>query len=144
MSTKFEKMINCAMPALNKINDQGLEVRGQDVSVTVPDPSAKDIYGVSSVEDVTEFITQLVIDWSAWRMILSSSNAGEEFGDLPVLATAKINVCIPKGSLIRIEVEHMGISKEFNTFKVINNEILSTTAVYGRRLTMVPNRGDYF
>lgn len=144
MSTKFEKMYNCAIPALNRMHDKGIELHGQEVSISIPDPSSRDIYGVHTAEDTTELITQLLIDWSAWRFVLSSSNAGEEFSDLPVVATAKIDVSIPIGSIIKIQVEHFGISQEFNTFMVINNEILSTTIVYGRRLTMVPQRGTHY
>ena len=142
MPSPYEKMFNCAMKAVNKINDKAIAVAGQEVCIIVPDiETVPDIYGVTAFEHDDEFITHLSIDWSAWRFVLSAIDSGDEFADLPVTATAKVSDCIPIGSLVKIEVGHLGINTEFNTFEVISNETLSSTTVYGRRLTLVPHRG---
>lgn len=144
MPTPYEKIFNAATVALNRLHDAAITTGGQDVLVIVPDIKSEDIYGVRTVVDTDEFETQIVADWSAWRFVLSSTDAGEEHADLPVTAFAKVGDAIPVGSIIRIDIEHLNLALEFNSFKVVKNSILSYGKPYGRQLILTPDRGKFY
>ena len=141
----YDCLITHGLQAIACMHDKSVECLGQEVVVISPDPISEDFYGDRVKDDTHEFTTKLLIDWNAWRVVLDVINAGEEIEENPVMAKALINSCIPKGSLIKTEVLYLqGIGQEYNTFRVVNNEVLSDRVVYGRRLYMVPHRGDYF
>lgn len=141
MPTPYQKLQGCLIQGLNKIMDKGLATVGQEVLISIPDPVTRDIYGDMTTTGYTDDTAHLLIDWNAWRFALSTNDAGEEFAELPVVATAQVGAHIPEGTIIKVEVGHTDQGIEYNTFVVTKNEVISTTSVYGRRLTMAPNRG---
>ena len=147
LQVKGLKRINC-------LQDLAIGCRGEKVTIRrfiTPTEERTDFYGdiVGDPDiDFEDFQTALVIIWKEWKEIEDSTNTLEETVNAPAVAVeaqAKVGDSIPVGSLVLTSITHFGPdSEEYNTFRVVSNEVLTQSAIIKRRLYLVPQRGDYW